>query len=213
MHIKTHAKDLLINKIEKDMERNKTNTDNLSTLRSGEWMNGFTDDIATALSRCAEQCFRLNALSPLCRSEREEIVREMLGSIGERFVIHSPFRCDFGTNIHIGNNFIGNFNLAILDEAEVTIGDNVFIGPNCSLCTVVHAMNAGQRNAGIMRALPITIGNDVWIAANVVVLPGVTIGCGAVIGAGSVVTKDVPAGMFAAGNPCRVIKPIPTSSN
>lgn len=196
-----------------EMEEKETEKDDLVVLRSGEWLNGFADDIAAALSRCAEQCFRLNALSPLCRSEREEIVREMMGSIGKRFVIHSPFRCDFGTNIHIGNNFIGNFNLAILDEAEVTIGDNVFIGPNCSLCTVVHAMNTGQRNAGIMRALPITIGNDVWIAANVVVLPGVTIGEGCVIGAGSVVTKDVPAGMFAAGNPCRVIKPIPTSSS
>lgn len=135
-------------------------------------------------------------------------MREMIGSIGGRFVIHSPFRCDFGTNIHIGDNFIGNFNLAILDEAEVTIGNNVFIGPNCSLCTIVHALDAGQRNAGIMRALPITVGDDVWIAANVVVLPGVTIGRGAVIGAGSVVTKDVPAGVLAAGNPCRVIREI-----
>ncbi len=190
------------------MERKGMETDNLGVLRSGEWMNGFADDIAEALSRCAEQCFRLNALSPQCRSEREEIVREMIGSIGGRFVIHSPFRCDFGTNIHIGDNFIGNFNLAILDEAEVTIGNNVFIGPNCSLCTIVHALDAGQRNAGIMRALPITIGDDVWIAANVVVLPGVTIGRGAVIGAGSVVTKDVPAGVLAAGNPCRVIREI-----
>lgn len=190
------------------MERKGMETDNLGVLRSGEWMNGFADDIAEALSRCAEQCFRLNALSPLCRSEREEIVREMIGSIGGRFVIHSPFRCDFGTNIHIGDNFIGNFNLAILDEAEVTIGNNVFIGPNCSLCTIVHALDAGQRNAGIMRALPITVGDDVWIAANVVVLPGVTIGRGAVIGAGSVVTKDVPAGVLAAGNPCRVIREI-----
>ena len=190
------------------MERKEPETDNLGVLRSGEWMNGFADDFAEALSRCAEQCFRLNALSPLCRSEREEIVREMIGSIGGRFVIHSPFRCDFGTNIHIGDNFIGNFNLAILDEAEVTIGNNVFIGPNCSLCTIVHALDAGQRNAGIMRALPITVGDDVWIAANVVVLPGVTIGRGAVIGAGSVVTKDVPAGVLAAGNPCRVIREI-----
>lgn len=190
------------------MERKGMDTDNFSVLRSGEWMNGFADDLAAALSRCAELCFRLNALSPLCRSEREKIVREMIGSIGGRFVLHSPFRCDFGTNIHIGDNFIGNFNLAILDEAEVTIGNNVFIGPNCSLCTIVHALDAGQRNAGIMRALPITVGDDVWIAANVVVLPGVTIGRGAVIGAGSVVTKDVPAGVLAAGNPCRVIREI-----
>lgn len=121
-------------------------------------------------------------------------------------MLHSPFRCDFGFNIHIGENFIGNFNLAILDEADVTIGNNVFIGPNTTLCTIIHAYDAADRNAGVMRARPITIGSDVWIAANVVILPGVTVGDGAIIGAGSVVTHDVEARSIVAGNPARLIR-------
>lgn len=182
--------------------------DNLSALRSGKWMNGFAEDIASALSECEELCFRLNSLPPSDLSGRHRIIKDLLGHIGEKFTIHSPFHCDFGTNIHIGENFVGNFNLTILDEADVTIGDNVFIGPNTSLCTVVHALDAGERNAGIMCARPITIGSDVWIAANVVVLPGVTIGDGAVVGAGSVVTKDIPPRTLAVGNPCRVVRAI-----
>lgn len=189
--------------METPMER-----DNISVLRSGEWMNGFTEDISRALSGCEELCFKFNSLPPSSLSERRQIIKSLLGGIGERFIIHSPFHCDFGTNIHVGENFVANFNLTILDEAEVTIGNNVFIGPNASLCTVVHALDAGRRNAGIMCARPICIGNDVWIAANVVVLPGVTIGDGAVIGAGSVVTKDIPPHTLAVGNPCRVVRPI-----
>lgn len=177
-------------------------------MRSGEWMNGFAEDIGRALAACEESCFRLNSLPPSARAERAAVVRSMLGAVGEGFIIHSPFHCDFGTNIRIGRNFVGNFNLTILDEAQVTVGDNVFIGPNTSLCTVTHAFHADQRNAGIMRALPITIGDDVWIAAGVTVLPGVTIGCGAIIGAGSVVVRDIPAGVLAVGNPCKVIRPV-----
>lgn len=175
-------------------------------LRSGDWMDGFADGIGDALGRCADLCFRLNATPPSDREAREALAREIFGSIGRRFVLHSPFRCDFGFNIHIGENFIGNFNLAILDEADVTIGDNVFIGPNTTLCTIIHAYDAADRNAGVMRARPITIGSDVWIAANVVILPGVTVGDGAIIGAGSVVTHDVEARSIVAGNPARLIR-------
>ncbi|MCM1515737.1 MAG: sugar O-acetyltransferase [Paraprevotella sp.] len=182
--------------------------DNISQLRTGVWMDGFGEDIRAVLERCAELCFRLNSLPPSDRDGRSALVRELFGSIGDGFIIHSPFRCDFGNNIHVGKNFIGNFNLAILDEADVIIGDNVFIGPNTTLCTITHALDAQQRNAGIMRALPISIGDNVWIASNVVVLPGVTIGEGAVIGAGSVVTKDIPPRSLAVGNPCRVLREI-----
>lgn len=171
-------------------------------------MNGFAEDIAEALTECEELCFQLNRLPPSHRSERREIVKKLFGSIGERFTLHSPFHCDFGTNIHVGENFVGNFHLTILDEARVSIGNNVFIGPNSSLCTILHALDAEERNAGIMRALPISIGNDVWIAANVTVLPGVRIGDGAVIGAGSVVTKDIPPHALAVGNPCKVVRTI-----
>lgn len=177
-------------------------------LKSGEWMNGFDDAIGPALMRCEELCFRLNAISPSCHTDRETLVREILGDIGRRFTLHSPFHCDLGFNIHIGENFVGNFNLTILDEAEVNIGNNVFIGPGTTLCTVIHAYDADRRNAGIMRACPITIHDNVWIAAGVMVLPGVTIGEGAVIGAGSVVTKDVPPLTIMAGNPARQVRKV-----
>ena len=130
------------------------------------------------------------------------------GHVGKSVCIHSPFHCDFGSQISIGDDFTGNFNLTILDEAPVTIGDHVFIGPNVGIYTVTHALLPDQRNAGVMRSLPITIGDNVWIGGNCVVMQGVTIGDGTVIGAGSVVTRDIPAGVIAFGNPCRVIRPV-----
>lgn len=184
------------------------NTENFKTLRKGEWLYGFDKEFGVALERCAEICFNINSLPPSRKPEKESLFRELLGGVGDKFVIHSPFRCDFGFHIHIGNNFVGNFNLSILDEAEVTIGNNVFIGPNTTLCTIIHALDADKRNEGIMRALPITICDDVWIASNVVILPGVTIGKGAVIGAGSVVTKDVEPLTVVAGNPAKPIRKI-----
>ncbi|RXE71816.1 sugar O-acetyltransferase [Muribaculaceae bacterium Isolate-002 (NCI)] len=180
-------------------------------LGAGCWVYGGAKDlpeVSRRLQVCADACFKINSLRPSETGRREESLRKLLGSAGENLVINPPFRCDFGYNIHIGNNFVGNFNLTILDEARVDIGDNVMIGPNCTLVTITHAMLPGQRNDGIMRALPVKIGDNAWLASNVVVLPGVTIGESAVIGAGSVVTKSVPSHTFAAGNPCRPIRPV-----
>lgn len=178
----------------------------MQQLNSGVWMNGFTPGIGNALAETEEACFRLNALAPSARAEREEIIRGLFGSIGRRFTIHSPFHCDFGFNITVGENFIANFNLTVLDEAEVRIGNNVFIGPNTTLCTVIHTLEPGERNEGIMRAKPVIIHDNVWIATDVTVLPGVTVGEGAVIGAGSVVTRDVEPYTVVAGNPARFIR-------
>lgn len=180
----------------------------IEDLHVGKWVYGFDRDLGKVLQATETLCFRLNAMAPYRREEREELIRGMLGRIGDSFLIHSPFRCDFGKHIFIGKHFISNFNLTILDEAIVTIGDNVFIGPNCGIYTINHALLPDQRNAGVMKAAPVTIGNDVWLAADVKVLPGVTIGDGAVIGAGSVVTRDIPPRVLAAGNPCRVIREI-----
>lgn len=177
-------------------------------LLPGSWVNAFGEDVYQVLSECEEKCFRLNALPPSHREERRKLAQEIFGAVGRNLVLHSPFHCDFGINIRIGDHFVGNFNLTILDEAPVTIGHHVFIGPNTNLCTVTHALCAEQRNEGIMRARPITIGDNVWIAAHVTVLPGVSIGEGSVIGAGSVVTKDIPPYTLAVGNPCRVIRPV-----
>lgn len=180
----------------------------LKDLKSGEWTNGFRDGIGECLAECEELCFEFNSIPPSRKERRMDVLRRILGEMGKNCIIKSPFRCDFGSNIRIGNNFIGNFNLTILDEADVEIGDNVFIGPNVTLCTVVHSLNPEDRNRGVMCGRPIVVESNVWIAANVVVLPGVTIGEGAVVGAGSVVTKDVAPYMFVAGNPARIIKSI-----
>ncbi len=150
-----------------------------------------------------------NRLHPKEDAARAAIIRKLFGSTGAKFSIKQPFYCDYGYNIHIGENFFSNFNFTVLDEAEVRIGDNVLIAPNVSIYTVNHAVNIEQRNAGIEYAKPVHIGNNVWIGGNTVILQGVTIGSNSIIGAGSVVTKSIPANVIAAGNPCRVIKAIP----
>lgn len=180
-------------------------------MENGQWVKAGAKDspeISRALSQCAQACFELNNMPPSDTAGRTTLLRSILGSAGDNIVIHSPFRCDFGFNISVGDNFIGNFNLSILDEAPVTIGDNVMIGPNCSLITITHALTPVERNDGVMKARGITIGDNVWIAAGVVVLPGVEIGQGAVIGAGSVVTRSIPPRTLAAGNPCRALREI-----
>lgn len=155
-----------------------------------------------------ELCFELNNLRPSMVAERDEIVRRLLGQVGKNCCIESPFHCDYGYNIMAGDNFYMNVGCIILDGARVTFGDNVFVAPHCGFYTAGHPLDHERRNAGLEYALPITIGNNVWIGAQVCVLPGVTIGDDSVIGAGSVVTKDIPAGVLAAGNPCRVIREI-----
>jgi len=180
----------------------------LERMRAGEWLYAITPEIGSALRYAEELCFQLNGLAPGRREERDAVVRRLFGRVGRNCILHSPFHCDFGTNIRAGKNLICNYNVTILDEGEVTIGDNVFIGPNCSIYTIIHALNPQQRNGGIMRSAPVTIGSDVWLGGNVVVLPGVTIGDGSVIGAGSVVVKDIPSGVLAVGNPCKVVRPI-----
>lgn len=126
--------------------------------------------------------------------------------MGEHFTIEQPFLCDYGHNIFLGEDFYANFNCVILDEAPVTFGNHVFVAPNCGFYTAGHPLDAELRNRGLEYARPITIGHNVWIGAQVCVLPGVTIGDNCVIGAGSVVTKDIPAHSLAVGNPCRVVR-------
>lgn len=158
--------------------------------------------------KCKELCRDYNDIRPRMIAEREALLRKILGNIKDGILIEQPFYCDYGYNISVGYNFYANFNLVILDEAPVTFGDNVFIAPNCGFYTAGHPINADDRNKGLEYALPITVGNDVWIGAHVTVLPGVTIGDNCVIGAGSVVTRDIPANSVAVGNPCKVIKTI-----
>ncbi|MDE5553679.1 MAG: sugar O-acetyltransferase, partial [Muribaculaceae bacterium] len=151
---------------------------------------------------------KYNNVEPGEEQYANKLLAALFGSTGRNFRINRPFRCDYGCNIHIGENFFANFNLTILDEAEVRIGDNVLIGPNVSIYTACHPIEVAERNKWIEWAEAVTIGNSVWIGGSVTILPGVTIGDNAVIGAGSVVTKNIPADVVVAGNPARVIKKI-----
>lgn len=155
---------------------------------------------------CADLTYELNRLRPSQVHERKELLRRILGKTKKDFIIISPFFCDYGYNIEVGENFFMNMNCVILDGAKVTFGDNVFIAPNCGFYSAGHPLDVEQRNQGLEYAYPITVGNNVWIGAHVSVLPGVTIGDNTVIGAGSVVTKDIPANVLAVGNPCRVVR-------
>lgn len=168
----------------------------------------YDEDLKFERLECKKLCHKYNQLSPELLEERQELLREILGATGENFLIEQPFMCDYGYNIEIGENFYANHNLMILDPIKVTFGDNVFIGPNCSFYTPIHPLDAKTRNKGLEIAKPIKVGNNVWFGGNVVVMPGVTIGDNAVIGAGSVVTKDVLPNMLAFGNPCKMIREI-----
>lgn len=157
---------------------------------------------------CKDMCYDYNQIRPTDLKKREELLRKLLGKTGEKFLIEQPFYCDYGYNIEIGENFYSNVNCTILDGAKVKFGDNVFVAPNCGFYTAGHPLDVKQRTDGLEYAKPITVGNNVWIGAQCCVLPGVTIGDNSVIGAGSVVTKDIPANSLAYGNPCRVIRTI-----
>ena len=153
-----------------------------------------------------EQIFDFNTLRPNEIVKRNEVLKKILGKTKTTFFIEQPFRCDYGYNIEIGENFYSNYNLIILDCARVKIGDNVMIGPNVSFYTAGHPVHYEKRNTELEHAFPIIIGNNVWLGGNVVINPGITIGDNSVIGSGSVVTKDIPGNMIAIGNPCKVLR-------
>lgn len=182
-----------------------------------EWekaQNGFLydanydKDIVELRMRCADLCYEFNHCRPSDVERQQELLAQILGSMKGNPVVTAPFYCDYGINISVGENFYTNHNVTILDGAKVTFGDNVFIAPNCVFSTAGHAIDSDQRSQGLEIALPITVGDNVWIGMNVSVLPGVTIGSNTIIGAGSVVNKNVPEGVIAAGNPCKVIRKI-----
>lgn len=155
-----------------------------------------------------EKLFCLNHTNPGEKSEIEKQFKGLFGKYSKSSCIELPFYCDYGKNIFLGEKFYANHNLTILDAAEVRIGDNVFVGPNVGMHTSGHPIDFERRNKGLEYALPITIEEDVWIGSSVTIIGGVKIGRGTVVGAGSVVIRDLPDNVVAAGNPCRVIRSI-----
>lgn len=153
-------------------------------------------------------CSKYNSLTSSSRAERIAILQKLFAKCPDNAIIEPNFFCDYGYNISAGQNFYINHNCVMLDCAPITFGDRVFIGPNCGFYTAEHPINAEERASGAEYARPITIGSDVWIGGNVVVLAGVSIGDNVVIGAGSVVTKDIPSNVVALGNPCKVVRNI-----
>ena len=168
------------------------------------WLDG----LEAERDACKAKVYELNMLPPAERGRIPALLKDLFGKTGERLFVEPPFHCDYGWNIEVGENFFANYNLTVLDVGKVTFGDNVQIAPNVSIYTAGHPVHPMSRNSGYEYGIPITVGSNVWIGGSVVILPGVTIGDNAVIGAGSVVTKDIPANCIAAGNPCRVLREI-----
>lgn len=155
-----------------------------------------------------ELCKDFNDCNVRNLEEKKSILEKLFQKRIDTVLIEPNFYCDYGFNIHLGKNFYSNHNLVILDANKVEFGNNVFIGPNCGFYTSGHPLDYKTRNKGLEYAKPIKVGNNVWFGGNVCVLPGVTIGDNVVIGAGSVVNKDIPSNVVAAGNPCKVVKEI-----
>ena len=166
------------------------------------WLDGLAEERLA----CKRLVYQFNMLPPDQSGEGNAILRKLLGKIGENFHISPFFRCDYGFNIEIGENFYANYNLTILDVNKVIIGDNAQFAPNVSIYTAGHPIHPESRNSGYEYGIPVTIGDNVWIGGGVIIMPGVTIGNNVVIGAGSVVTKDIPDNTIAFGNPCRVMR-------
>lgn len=168
------------------------------------WMDGLEEERLA----CQQKVHEYNSMAHNDLEGREQIIKELLGKTGEHVYIEQPFHCDYGYNIEVGENFYANYNLIILDVGKVTIGKNVQCAPNVAIYTAGHPVHPDSRKSGYEYGLPITIGDNVWIGGNTVILPEVHIGNNVVIGAGSVVTKDIPDNVIAVGNPCRVLREI-----
>mgnify|MGYP003375497724 FL=1 len=175
---------------------------------SGQLYDAGDETLTAARGRAKRLTWRYHQLDPTDWDSRTQILQELLGHLGEDSWIEPPFRCDYGTQISIGDHFFANYDCIFLDVAPITIGNRVMFGPRVCLYTAGHPLDAATRNTGLEFGKPIAIGDDVWLGGNVVVLPGVTIGAGTVVAAGSVVRKDLPPHVLAAGNPCQVLRPI-----
>lgn len=160
-------------------------------------------------SECLDLLFEYNSLRPSETEKKTALLKKMFAEIGEGCYIETPFHANFGgAHVHFGKNIYANFNLTLVDDTHIYVGDNTMFGPNVTLATAGHPVLPELREKGYQFNIPIHIGKNCWIGAGSVILTGVTVGDGSVIGAGSVVTKDIPSGVVAVGNPCRVLRKI-----
>ena len=174
---------------------------------AGELYDPLDPELTAARGRARDLCEALNDTRESEQGERRRILVDLFGSGGDSAWLQPPFHCDYGTNIHLGTRVFFNFNCVVLDVCEVRIGDFTLFGPGVQILTPMHPLDAGERRLREF-GKPVEIGADVWVGGGALILAGVRIGSRAVIGAGSVVTRDIPEGAFAAGNPCRVIRDV-----
>lgn len=169
--------------------------------------NAFDSTLLQARKRAKHLCQQLNALRADQTKARQVLYQQLFGQVSRAY-LEPDFFCDYGDRIKLGTNFYANHHCVLLDGGGISIGDHVMLGPNVHIYSTSHPIDAAQRQQGMMLAAPVTLGNNCWIGGNSVIMPGVTLGEACVIGAGSVVTRSIPAGYVAAGNPCRVLRPV-----
>lgn len=176
---------------------------------AGDLYLGFDPDLVAARRQARYLMAEYNASGPDDEKVRGEILRKLIGKVGQGVWVEPPFSCDYGEFIELGDGVYVNFHCIFLDCNWIRVGDRTMFGPAVQVYTATHPVSASERRKGPELAYPVTIGSDVWIGGGAIICPGVTIGDGSTIGAGSVVTKDVPSNVLAAGNPCRVIRQLP----
>ena len=186
----------------------------LEKMKNGMWYDANYDaEITKKRYHCFDLCFELNQIKPSDMEKKNKIIQKLIGYLPQGLEIVTPFSCDYGKNIHLGKNVFINMNCYFMDGASITLGDHVFVGPYCGFYTASHPLDYHKRNRGLEKALPIKVGYNCWFGANVSVMPGVVIGSGCVIAAGSVITKDIPDNVLIAGVPAKIIRKINENNN
>lgn len=182
--------------------------DTYEKMKTGEIFFCDDEELANYQLKCMEAQYDYNATRPGCQAKRQAILKKLFANVGENCYIEPPIRANWGIHTHLGNNVYANFNLTLVDDTDIFVGDYVMFGPNVTVATAGHPILPELRERLAQFNMPVRIGRNAWIGAGAVILPGVTIGENSVIGAGSIVTKDIPANVVAAGNPCRVLREI-----